>query len=99
MSSGFEARRGTLEQQASQVQGHATEHEEAVQRLRACGTESWGPDPIFGLLHKLWADCCHSMVTAREGATAVMRGTGDGIMLTSRHIQSGEQASQMPEIL
>jgi hypothetical protein len=99
MSSGFEAHRRSLEQQASQVDGHAAEHEAAVQRLRECGTESWGPDPIFSVLHKLWSDCCQSMVDARQGATGVMRGTGDGIVLASRHIESGEHASRMPEII
>jgi hypothetical protein len=99
MSSGVEAHRESLERQASQVRAHAADHEAAVQRLRECGTESWGPDPIFSVLHKLWTDCCQSMVNAREGATGVMHGTGDGIVLASRHIESGEYASRMPETL
>jgi hypothetical protein len=51
------------------------------------------------VLHKLWTDCCQSMVDARQGATGVMRGTGDGIVLASRRIESGEHASRMPEII
>ena len=97
MSSELEVHRATLEQQASHLYGHATEHEAAMERLRECGAESWGPDPVFGALHKLWTDCCQSILTAREGATAVMHGTGDGIVLVSRHIESAEQAGRTPE--
>jgi hypothetical protein len=99
MSSGFEAHKESMDRQASQVRGHAAEHEAAVQRLLESGTESWGPDPIFSVLHKLWTDCAQSMVNARQGMTGVMHGTGEGIVLASRHIESGEHASRMPEII
>ncbi|MEV6866394.1 hypothetical protein AB0M44_36060 [Streptosporangium subroseum] len=98
MSSGVEANRETLEQRASHVHSYAEEHEAAVQQLRECGTESWGPDPIFSVLNKIWADSCHSMVEARGTASGVMYGTGDGIIRTSRNIEAAECASQMPEI-
>lgn len=96
MSSGLESSRDALERQASHVQGHAAEHEAAVQRLRECGAESWGPDPIFGMLNKLWNDCCQSMVTARGAESSVMSATGDGIVRTSRNIEGAEYASWNP---
>ncbi|MEO3802364.1 hypothetical protein [Nonomuraea sp. B1E8] len=96
--SSVEASRTMLEQQASHVGSYAAEHEAAAQRLRECGVESWGPDPIFSALNKLWSDCCHSMVAARDAASGVMYGTGDGIVRTSRNIEAAEHANRMPEI-
>lgn len=98
MSSELQASRWTLEQQASHVHGHAGEHDAAVQQLRESSFESWGPDPIFAMLHKVWADCCTSMVEARDAASGVMYGTGDGIVRTSRNIEAAEHASQMPQV-
>lgn len=97
MDLGVEASRITLEQQASEVHGHAEEHEAATRLLRECSVESWGPDPVFSVLNKLWADCCHSMVAARDAESGVMYGTGDGIVRTSRHIEAADHASWTPE--
>ncbi|MFI6297763.1 hypothetical protein ACIBEJ_39655 [Nonomuraea sp. NPDC050790] len=97
MSSELQASRWTLEQQASHVHGHAAEHDAAVQRLRECSVESWGPDPIFAMLRKVWADCCNSMIEARSAESSVMYGTGDGIVRTSRNLEAAEHASQMPQ--
>ncbi|WP_329083574.1 MULTISPECIES: hypothetical protein [unclassified Streptosporangium] len=98
MSSGVEASRETLERQASHVHSYAAEHEAAVQRLRECGAESWGPDPLFSVLNKIWADSCHSMVEARGAASGVMYGTGDNVIQTSRDVEAADYASYMPEI-
>ncbi|MDP9845997.1 hypothetical protein [Streptosporangium lutulentum] len=98
MNSGFEANGETLEQRASQVHSYAAEYEAAVRRLRECGAESWGPDPVFSVLNKIWADCCHSMVEARGAASGVMYGTGDGIVRTSRNLEAADYASQIPGI-